>query len=276
MAAACGCANLRPRMDNNSFRSGRWPAGACARGLLVKPLERLPPFCGSDAQKLYAGFIQYPQSHGIKIKSGDFMYPLLTKRAAQLRVDERYETARGETARLQDQMERLRSCLRIAVIFGGDKAAPGSVLYKTSNTRSWKSYEAVAQDIAESLARIGFRNVQLLPEDMHLGDRLRRDGVHLAWLNSGGVQGYNSVGHAPAMLEMLGVPYVGHDSLSATTLDNKHVFKREAQFAGLPTAAFITWHMARGPFRPDLNRQFQRAFADYPGPFVVKPVSGRA
>jgi D-alanine-D-alanine ligase len=204
------------------------------------------------------------------------MYPVLTKRAAQLRVDEHYEASHGEAARLQDQMERLMSRLRIAVIFGGDKAAPGSVLYKTSNTRSWKSYEAVAQDIAESLVRIGFRNVQLLPEDMHLGDRLRRDGIHLAWLNSGGVQGYNSVGHAPAMLEMLGVPYVGHDPLTATTLDNKHAFKREAVCAGLPTAPFSTWNMARGPFEPELNSRFQRAFGNWPGPFIVKPVSGRA
>ena len=30
------------------------------------------------------------------------------------------------------------------------------------------------------------------------------------------------------------------------------------------------------PFRPDLNSRFKRAFGDYAGPFVVKPVSGRA
>src|SRR3981189_2549767 len=117
MAAAGGCANLRFRMAKISLAGARCSVGACARGLLVKTLERLPPFCGCDAEKLYAGFIQYPQSHGIKIKSGDVMYPVLTKRAAQLRVDERYETARGETARLQDQMERLLSSLRIHVIF---------------------------------------------------------------------------------------------------------------------------------------------------------------
>ena len=34
--------------------------------------------------------------------------------------------------------------------------------------------------------------------------------------------------------------------------------------------------MTRGPFRPDLNSRFKRAFGDYSGPFVVKPVSGRA
>jgi D-alanine-D-alanine ligase len=179
-------------------------------------------------------------------------------------------------ADLEAQVERLMPRLRLAVIFGGDKSNPGSVIYPSRNTRSWKSYEAVATDIAHSLRRIGFRHVHLMPDDMHLGERLRREDIHMAWLNTGGIQGYNPTAHAPAMLEMLGVPYVGHDSLSATTLDNKHVFKREAHFAGLPTAAFVTWHMARGPFRPELNSQFQRAFGDYPGPFVVKPVSGRA
>ena len=44
----------------------------------------------------------------------------------------------------------------------------------------------------------------------------------------------------------------------------------------LPTAPFTTWHMARGPFRPEINSRFQLAFGDYAGPFVVKPVSGRA
>jgi D-alanine-D-alanine ligase len=179
-------------------------------------------------------------------------------------------------ADLEAQIERLMPRLRLAVIFGGDKSTPGSVIYPSHNTRSWKSYEAVAGDIAASLRRIGFRHVQLMPDDMHLSERLRREDIHMAWLNTGGIQGYNPAAHAPAMLEMLGVPYVGHDSLSATTLDNKHVFKREAQFVGLPTAPFVTWHMARGPFRPELNSQFQRAFGEHQGPFVVKPVSGRA
>jgi D-alanine-D-alanine ligase len=177
---------------------------------------------------------------------------------------------------LEAQVERLMSRLRLAVIFGGNKSTPGSVIYPSRGTRSWKSYEAVANDIVEALTRIGFQHVHLMPDDMHLGDRLRREGIHMAWLNTGGVQGYNPTAHAPAMLEMLGMPYVGHDPLSAATLDNKHAFKREALCAGLPTAPFVTWHMARGPLRPSLNGRFMRAFGDYRGPFVVKPVSGRA
>jgi D-alanine-D-alanine ligase len=177
---------------------------------------------------------------------------------------------------LGSQIEDLYSSLRLAVIFGGDKSIPESALYPAHNSRSWKSYEAVAEDIAASLRRIGFKHVETIPEDMRLGDRLRRDRIHMAWLNSGGMQGSNPTAHASATLEMLGVPYVGHDPLSATTLDNKHAFKREAVCAGIATAAFTTWHMARGNFHPELNSRFGQAFGDYQGPFIVKPVSGRA
>jgi D-alanine-D-alanine ligase len=182
----------------------------------------------------------------------------------------------GNVESLQGQIDRLRERLRLAVVFGGDRRAPGTVIHSTYNPRSAKSYETVANDIANALIRLGFRHVQLMPEDMHLGERLRRDGVHMAWLNSGGVQGYNPASHAPAVLEMLGVPYVGHDPLAATSLDNKHTFKRELSGVGIPTAPFMTWHLARGPFLPKMNSRFARIFGDRGGPFVVKPVSGRA
>jgi len=184
--------------------------------------------------------------------------------------------ASSPAVELERQIEQLRECARVAVIFGGDKSSPDSVIYRCQNTRSWKSYEAVANDIAASLRAGGFRHVELMAEDMRLPERLRRSGTHMAWMNTGGVQGFNSAAHAAAMLEMLGIPYVGHDPLAATTLDNKHAFKREAVCAGLPTAPFSTWSMARGPFRPELNSRFLAAFGDYDGRFIVKPVSGRA
>jgi D-alanine-D-alanine ligase len=187
-----------------------------------------------------------------------------------------WEVQDADTILLHHSIERLLPRLRLAVIFGGDKSVSESVVYQGQNSRSWKSYQAVAVDIADALHRIGFRHVELFPEDMRLGDRLRRAGIHMAWLNSGGVQGYNSAAHGSATLEMLGIPYVGHNPLAATTLDNKHVFKREAMCAGLPTAPFCVWHPARGPFLPELNSCFKLQFGDYTGPFIVKPVSGRA
>lgn len=177
---------------------------------------------------------------------------------------------------IERQIEQLKKRLRMAVIFGGDKSAHESVIYQSRNTRSWKSYESVACDIADSLRASGFRHVDVIPEDMRMADRLHRSGAHMAWLNTGGVQGYNSASHASAILEMLGIPYVGHDPLSATTLDNKHAFKHEAVCAGLPTSPFCTWNMARGLFVPEMNSRFLRVFGDFDGPFIVKPVSGRA
>jgi D-alanine-D-alanine ligase len=199
-----------------------------------------------------------------------------TERAIASGLGGQAERGAADMHLLEAQIERLKPRIRIAVIFGGNKLMPGGVIYPSANTRSWKSYEPVAADIAASLRRIGFRHVQLMPDDMYLGERLRREGIHIAWLNTGGVQGYNPTAHASAMFEMFGVPYVGHDPLTATTLDNKHAFKREALCAGLPTAPFATWHMVRGVFQPEVNSRFQRAFGDYSGPFVVKPVSGRA
>src|SRR5919112_1013121 len=92
---------------------------------------------------------------------------------------------------LQQQVQALLPRMRIAVVYGGDKNAEGAVINRTGNARSWKSYKAVAQDIANALERLGARDVQLMPDDMLLGERLRRERIDLVWLNTGGVQGFN-------------------------------------------------------------------------------------
>ena len=180
-----------------------------------------------------------------------------------------------EMSNINEFIAPLFDRLRIAVIYGGSKNVENAVLYQTKSSRGTKTYEEVANDIADSLKRLGFRHVMLYPEDIRLPDRLRRDDIHLAWLNSGGVQGYNPMAHLPSLMEMMGLPYVGHNPLSATLLDNKHTFKRELRETDLPTAPFLSWDMARGTLIPRINSRFKAAFGDYQGPFIVKPVSGR-
>ena len=182
----------------------------------------------------------------------------------------------GRVEELQSQVSRLMERMRIAVIFAGDKSVEGAVINPTGNPRCWKSYEAVARDIASALRRIGFRHVLVVPENMQLGERLRRNEIHFAWLNTGGVQGFNPMAHAAAMLEMLGIPYVGHDPLTAGMLDNKHVFKRQLMALGIPSAPFVICPFGNGAFVPEESRRFKQIFGDHRGPFVVKPVSGRA
>jgi D-alanine-D-alanine ligase len=182
----------------------------------------------------------------------------------------------GRIGQLQEQIDRLRRKVTVAVIFGGDKRNDGAVIFPTGNPRSWKSYEAVAQDITDSLRRLGFADVHMMPDDMTLGDRLRRSGAHIAWLNTGGVQGYHPAAHAASMLEMFGIPYVGHDPLSAATMDDKHAFKRALFSLGIPTAPFVTWNPVRESGKLVESRRFRETFMSYEGAFVVKPVNGRA
>jgi D-alanine-D-alanine ligase len=173
-------------------------------------------------------------------------------------------------------LESLLPKLRIAVIYGGDSKKEGSVIHKTHNPRAWKSYEIVARDIQQALQEVGFQNVFLMPDDMNLAQNLKEQRIHLAWLNTGGVQGYNPLCHTPGTLEMLGIPYIGHNPLNVSILDNKPTFKRELQALGIKTAPFITWHPSQGLLKPHTNSRFIEVFGDYQGPFVVKPASGRA
>jgi len=177
---------------------------------------------------------------------------------------------------LQGQIDQLKKRARIAVIFGGDKRTRGAVINPTVNPRSWKSYETVAHDIAAALENLGFHHVQVIPEDMRIAERLRKERIDLAWLNSGGVQGYISMSHSAAILEMIGIPYIGHDPMISGILDSKHIFKRMLKALDIPTAPFMTWNLAEGDFDPSSNDRFNKVFSNYSGPFIVKPVSGRA
>ena len=177
---------------------------------------------------------------------------------------------------IKARMEGLYRKLRIAVIHGGDSSKEGAVIYRTHNPRSTKTYASVAQDIANALTKIGFHHVFVMPDDMTLPQRLKQENIHIAWLNTGGVQGYNPVCHTPALLEMLGVPYIGHNPLNSSKLDQKNLFKLQLQALGIQTAPFMTWHPAHGDFKPLQSERFSEVFRDYDGAFLVKPVSGRA
>jgi D-alanine-D-alanine ligase len=94
---------------------------------------------------------------------------------------------------LPQYLEVFFAKLRIAVVFGGNCERAGSVIYQTHNPRSWKSYEIVAREIAQALREIGFNHVYVIPDDMNLPEQLKQQNIHLVWLNTSGVQGYNPV-----------------------------------------------------------------------------------
>ena len=171
-------------------------------------------------------------------------------------------------------LERLFERMGIAVLYSGNPEQSGSVVRRTYNPRSWKSYREVAENIVEALKRIGFKRVFLMEESISLLGDLQEKRIHLVWLNSGGVQGRNSVAHAASKLESWGVPYIGHSPVQAALLDSKDLFKSVLRGLNLPTTPFYCWEPPCA--KPSASPRFRKIFKRHLGPFVVKPVSGRA
>ncbi|HQH28317.1 MAG TPA: hypothetical protein PLP17_13040, partial [Oligoflexia bacterium] len=173
-------------------------------------------------------------------------------------------------------LDVLRERAAVGVVYSGDPDAPGNVIERTANARPWKSYKKVAGQIAEALSQKGFKSVELVSEGPELQRALERRRYQLLWLNSAGLQGKGPTAHAPAMLESLGFPYVGHEPLQAALLDDKVLLKQWLRGVGLPTAPFI---VRAGGSRslvlrtdPDYAREFGPGFA---GPYLLKPALGR-
>ena len=56
---------------------------------------------------------------------------------------------------LPQTIDTLKTAMRIAVIYGGNKTEPGAVLNQGHNSRPYKSYEKVAADIQTALFELG-------------------------------------------------------------------------------------------------------------------------
>ena len=178
-------------------------------------------------------------------------------------------------ASLKTHQQKLRDNLSIAVIHGGDKDDNGSCFYKTYNPRATKTYESVARQIAEALTDCGYQRVITLPENARLVEQLKQHAIDIVFCNSGGLQGHNPMSHLPALMEMIGLPYVGHNPVNATVLDNKHLFKQTLSDLGIPTPNFLVCHHCEKDFANFKHKVHQR-FGNTNGPFIVKPTSGRA
>ncbi|WP_028862168.1 D-alanine--D-alanine ligase family protein [Psychromonas aquimarina] len=174
------------------------------------------------------------------------------------------------------QLQWIRKTLKIAVVHGGEKTQPQSYIYKNLSPRSTKTYQSVACDIALSLQESGFEHVEVLPEDIYLPLTLKELGIDLVIINSGGLQGFDPMCHLPSMLEMLGVPYVGHSPMTAGILDNKHLFKHKIHAAGIPTAPFITIGNEESVHDAPKCSILDEIESQFGSGFIVKPVSGRA
>jgi len=153
--------------------------------------------------------------------------------------------------------------VRVAVIHNRDRAGVINV-FGPQNREKYnpKTVERVASALEK-----GGHTVRVIDGNMHVIEQLQDfmprvisgDRPGMVFNMAYGIQGVSRYTHVPAMLEMLGVPYVGSNPTAHGLALDKVIAKIVFKSAGLPTAAF--WNFAT----PDDQ------FDDLTFPVIVKP-----
>jgi D-alanine-D-alanine ligase len=153
--------------------------------------------------------------------------------------------------------------MKVAIIHNRDQSGVINVFGPQNRERyNPKTVERVAAALEK-----GGHNVRIIDGNMHVIDQLRdfmprvmaHEGPGMVFNMAYGIQGVSRYTHLPAMLEMLGVPYVGSNPLAHGLALDKVIAKIVFQNAGLPTARF--WNFASAEDR----------FDDLTFPLIVKP-----
>ena len=119
--------------------------------------------------------------------------------------------------------------------------------------------EATVGHIRDAIAALG-HDVLLLGAGPGIIDRLRRGSPDIVFNIAEGEGGRCREAHVPALLELLGIPYVGSDPLTLCVTLDKPVAKRLVASGGFATPGFRTYRSAEEVRDPGL------AF-----PVIVKP-----
>jgi len=119
--------------------------------------------------------------------------------------------------------------------------------------------ETTVGQIENALARLG-HDVCRLPAGRGFVDSLRDGSPDIVFNIAEGEGGRCREAHVPAVLEMLGVPYVGSDPLTLCVTLDKPVAKRLVEHGGFPTPPFRSFRTAE-----------ELESLPFPFPVIVKP-----
>ncbi len=119
--------------------------------------------------------------------------------------------------------------------------------------------EATVGHIAAALSALG-HDVARLPADPAIVDLVRTARPDIVFNIAEGQGGRCREAHVPALLELLGIPYVGSDPLTLCVTLDKPVAKRLVAADGYPTPAFRVFRSADAALDPGFRF-----------PVIVKP-----
>jgi len=156
--------------------------------------------------------------------------------------------------------------MRVALIYNEGTIDPNDVInvfgMPTKEHYSSKAVERVARALEK-----GGHTVKVIEGDIHLADELREfmpkvvsgETPGMVFNMAYGIQGQNRYTHVPAMLEMLGIPYVGSGPAGHAIVQDKVMTKIILQRNNIPTPGFWVFKTAEDYYK------------DLVFPVIVKP-----
>lgn len=156
--------------------------------------------------------------------------------------------------------------MRVALIYNEKQPDPEDVInFFGMTTKEHYSPKAVER-VARSLEK-GGHTVKVIEGDIHLADELREfmpkvvagDRPGMVFNMAYGIQGQNRYTHVPAMMEMLGIPYIGSGPAAHAIVQDKVMTKIVLQRNNIPTPGFWVFKTP------------EDTFDDLVFPVIVKP-----
>ena len=156
--------------------------------------------------------------------------------------------------------------MKVALIYNETKIDPDDVINVFGMTTKEHYSKNAVERVARALEK-GGHTVKVVEGDMHLADELREfmpkvvagENPGMVFNMAYGIQGQNRYTHVPAMMEMLGIPYMGSGPAGHAIVQDKVMTKIILQKHNIPTPGFWVF------------RTPEDTFDDLVFPVIVKP-----
>jgi len=156
--------------------------------------------------------------------------------------------------------------LKVALIYNESSIDPNDVINVFGMTTKEHYSSTAVERVARALEK-GGHTVKVVEGDIHLADELREfmpkvvagENPGMVFNMAYGIQGQNRYTHVPAMMEMLGIPYIGSGPAGHAIVQDKVMTKIILQKNKIPTPGFWV-------FRTPEDKHDDLVF-----PVIVKP-----
>jgi len=156
--------------------------------------------------------------------------------------------------------------MKVALIYNETVIDPNDVINVFGMTTKEHYSSKAVERVARALEK-GGHTVKVVEGDIHLADELREfmpkvvagENPGMVFNMAYGIQGQNRYTHVPAMMEMLGIPYMGSGPAGHAVVQDKVMTKIVLQKNNIPTPGFWVF------------RTPEDTYDDLVFPVIVKP-----